>query len=62
MKRHGRYDLPTPEELLLDCAVDGCSTVYVTRQLQRHKQKYHNDKRHREKTKNRNKRNRYEKI
>lgn len=51
MKHHGRYELPTPEELLADCGVDGCSQEYFSKQLKRHKQKYRNDKRHKEKRK-----------
>lgn len=51
MKKHGRYELPSVEELLLDCGVDGCTQEYFSKQLRRHKQKHHNDKRHREKNK-----------
>ncbi len=51
MKRHGNYELPSPEELLTDCGVDGCSQEYFSKQLQRHKQKYRNDKRHNKKIK-----------
>lgn len=28
MKHHGRYELPSAEELLLDCGVDGCTQEY----------------------------------
>ena len=51
MKRHGRYELPSAEELLLDCGVDGCTQEYFSRQLNRHKRKHHNAKRHKEKRK-----------
>ena len=33
MKKHGRYELPSAEELLLDCGVDGCSQEYFSNQL-----------------------------
>ncbi len=49
MKKHGRYDLLTPEELLADCEVDGCSADYINTQFQRHRAKHKNDKRHKEK-------------
>lgn len=59
MKKHGRYELPSPEELLLDCGVDGCPKDYIYKQLKQHKQKYSNDKRHQEKVSNYKKRKRY---
>lgn len=51
MKKHGRYELPSAEELLLDCGVDGCSQEYFSNQLNRHKRKHHNAKQHKEKRK-----------
>ncbi len=51
MKHHGNYLLPTPDELLKDCGVDGCPKEYIYRQLQRHKQRHRNDKRHKIKRK-----------
>lgn len=53
MKRHGNYQLPSPDDLLLDCGVDGCKQEYIALQLQRLKRKYKNDKRHKAKQKSR---------
>lgn len=58
MKKHGRYELPSPEELLLDCGVDGCPKDYIYMQLKRDWQKHRNDKRHKEKVRKYNKRKR----
>lgn len=56
MKKRGRYELPSAEELLLDCGVDGCPKDYIYKQLKLHRQKHRNDKRHREKQNIRKKR------
>lgn len=51
MKRHGHYELPTPDELLLDMQCDGCSQEYISKQMRRHRQKHANNKRHQQKHK-----------
>lgn len=51
MKKHGRYESPSADELLLDCGVDGCSQEYFSKKLKRLKRKHHNTKRHKEKRK-----------
>lgn len=54
MKYHGQYDLLTPDELGLNATYyDDEPKVreFILDQLNRHKQKYRNDKRHKKKTK-----------
>lgn len=51
MKRHGRYELPTVEELRLDIETGGATNEYIARQVKRQKDKYRNDKRHKLKRK-----------
>ena len=56
MKRHGKYDLLSPEELGLNADYhdeEPKVKVFVDSQVKRHKQKHRNDKRHKMKQKSR---------
>lgn len=51
MKHHGKYALPSPEELLRDA--ENCTPEYMTYQVNRLRIKARNDKRKREKDRER---------